>query len=137
MSSSVSELSDEDCESARLVVTGQGWTHVRMSSEVALRGCRAGVTNFESSKHIQNQNSCKQVQHSAHIQTTSPGPTQKTLPLNAQKVTATRGSNHSTFRLRPAGVRVGGSFSDKVPRSSAEVRRVFIHDIKEVEGVGQ
>ena len=24
-----------------------------------------------------------------------------------------------------------------MPRSSAEVRRVFIHDIKEVEGVGQ
>ena len=29
------------------------------------------------------------------------------------------------------------SFSARVPRSSAEVRRVFIHDIKEVEGVGQ
>ena len=29
------------------------------------------------------------------------------------------------------------SFSAKVPRSSAEVRRVFIHDIKEVEDVGQ
>ena len=28
------------------------------------------------------------------------------------------------------------SFSAKVPRSSAEVRRVFIHDIKEVEDVG-
>ena len=33
--------------------------------------------------------------------------------------------------------RVGGSFSAKVPRSSAEVRRVFIHDIMEVEAVGQ
>ena len=32
---------------------------------------------------------------------------------------------------------VGGSFSARVPRSSAEVRRVFIHDSKEVEGVGQ
>ena len=32
---------------------------------------------------------------------------------------------------------VGGSFSARVPRSSAEVRRVFIHDIMEVEGVGQ
>ena len=32
---------------------------------------------------------------------------------------------------------VGGSFSARVPRSSAEVRRVFIHDIKEAEGVGQ
>ena len=32
---------------------------------------------------------------------------------------------------------VGSSFSAKVPRSSAEVRRVFIHDIMEVEGVGQ
>ena len=32
---------------------------------------------------------------------------------------------------------MGGSFSARVPRSSAEVRRVFIHDIKEVEGVGQ
>ena len=29
------------------------------------------------------------------------------------------------------------SFSARVPRSSAEVRRVFIHDIKEVEDVGQ
>ena len=29
------------------------------------------------------------------------------------------------------------SFSARVPRSSAEGRRVFIHDIKEVEGVGQ
>ena len=29
------------------------------------------------------------------------------------------------------------SFSAKVPRFSAEVRRVFIHDIKEAEGVGQ
>ena len=28
-------------------------------------------------------------------------------------------------------------FSARVPRSSAEVRRVFIHDIKEVEDVGQ
>ena len=28
-------------------------------------------------------------------------------------------------------------FSARVPRSSAEVRRLFIHDIKEVEGVGQ
>ena len=32
---------------------------------------------------------------------------------------------------------VGGSFSARVPRSSAEVRRVIIHDIKEVEGVRQ
>ena len=32
---------------------------------------------------------------------------------------------------------VGGSFSARVPRSSAEVRSVFIHDIMEVEGVGQ
>ena len=32
---------------------------------------------------------------------------------------------------------MGGSFSARVPRSSAEVRRVFIHDIKKVEGVGQ
>ena len=31
---------------------------------------------------------------------------------------------------------VGGSFSAKVPKSSAEVRRVFIHDIVEI-GVGQ
>ena len=29
------------------------------------------------------------------------------------------------------------SFSAKVPSSSAEVRRVFIHDIVEVEDVGQ
>ena len=29
------------------------------------------------------------------------------------------------------------SFSARVPRSSAEVRRVFIHDIKEDEGVWQ
>ena len=28
-------------------------------------------------------------------------------------------------------------FSARVPRSPAEVRRVFIHDIKEVEDVGQ
>ena len=32
---------------------------------------------------------------------------------------------------------VGGSFSAKVPRSSTEVRRVFIHDIMEVDAVGQ
>ena len=32
---------------------------------------------------------------------------------------------------------VGGSFSAKVSRSSAEIRKVFIHDIKEVEVVGQ
>ena len=32
---------------------------------------------------------------------------------------------------------VGGSFSAMVPRSSAEVRRVFVHHIVEVEGVGQ
>ena len=32
---------------------------------------------------------------------------------------------------------VGGSFSARVPRSSAEVRRVFIHDIKEDEVDGQ
>ena len=32
---------------------------------------------------------------------------------------------------------VGGSFSARVPRSSAEVRRVFVHQIVEVEGVGQ
>ena len=32
---------------------------------------------------------------------------------------------------------MGGSFSARVPRSSAGVRRVFIHDIMEVEGVGQ
>ena len=32
---------------------------------------------------------------------------------------------------------MGGSFSARVPRSSAEVRRVFVHDIMEVEGVGQ
>ena len=32
---------------------------------------------------------------------------------------------------------MGGSFSARVPRSSAEVRRVFIHDIKEVEGERQ
>ena len=32
---------------------------------------------------------------------------------------------------------MGGSFSARVPRSSTEVRRVFIHDIKKVEGVGQ
>ena len=32
---------------------------------------------------------------------------------------------------------VEDSFSARVPRSSAEVRRVFNHDIKEVEGVGQ
>ena len=32
---------------------------------------------------------------------------------------------------------MGGSFSARVPRSSAKVRRVFVHDIKEVEGVGQ
>ena len=30
---------------------------------------------------------------------------------------------------------VGGSFSARVPRSSAEVRRVFIHHIVEVEVV--
>ena len=32
---------------------------------------------------------------------------------------------------------VGGPFSARVPRSSAEVRRVFVHHIVEVEGVGQ
>ena len=32
---------------------------------------------------------------------------------------------------------VGGTFSARVPRSSAEVRRAFIHDIMEVEGAGQ
>ena len=32
---------------------------------------------------------------------------------------------------------MGGSFSARVPRRSAEVRRVFFHDIKEVEGVRQ
>ena len=32
---------------------------------------------------------------------------------------------------------MGGSFSARVPRSSAKVRSVFIHDIMEVEGVGQ
>ena len=31
----------------------------------------------------------------------------------------------------------GELFSARVPKSSAEVRRVFIHDIKEGEGVGQ
>ena len=29
------------------------------------------------------------------------------------------------------------SFSARVPRSSAEVRKVFTHDIKEVQDVGQ
>ena len=33
--------------------------------------------------------------------------------------------------------RVGGSFSARVPKSSAEVRRVFVHHIVEVEVVGQ
>ena len=32
---------------------------------------------------------------------------------------------------------VEGSFSARMPRSSAEVRRVFIHDIMEIEAVGQ
>ena len=32
---------------------------------------------------------------------------------------------------------VGGSFSARMPRSSAGVRRVFVHHIVEVEGVGQ
>ena len=32
---------------------------------------------------------------------------------------------------------MGGSFSARVPRSSAEVRSVFIHNIMEVQGVGQ
>ena len=32
---------------------------------------------------------------------------------------------------------MGGTFSARVPRSSTEVRRVFIHDIEEVEDVGQ
>ena len=49
------------------------------------------------------------------------------------------------FAIRPARIlaaaaaaeSVGGSFSARVPRSSAEVRRVFIHDIMEVEGVWQ
>ena len=34
-------------------------------------------------------------------------------------------------------VPVEESFSARVPKSSAEVRRVFNYDIKEVEGVGQ
>ena len=32
---------------------------------------------------------------------------------------------------------MGGSFSARVPRSSAEVRRVFVHHIVEVEVVRQ
>ena len=32
---------------------------------------------------------------------------------------------------------MGGSFSARVPKSSAEVRRVFVHHIVEVEVVGQ
>ena len=32
---------------------------------------------------------------------------------------------------------MGGTFSARVPRSSAEVRRVFVHHIVEVEVVGQ
>ena len=32
---------------------------------------------------------------------------------------------------------MGGSFSTREPRSSAGVRRVFIHDLMEVEGVRQ
>ena len=32
---------------------------------------------------------------------------------------------------------MGGSFSARVPSSSAEVRRVFVHHIVEVEVVGQ
>ena len=32
---------------------------------------------------------------------------------------------------------VGGSFSARLPRSSAEVRRVFVHHLVEVEVVGQ
>ena len=43
----------------------------------------------------------------------------------------------STSSVGCASERVGGTFSARVPRSSAEVRRVFIHDIKEVEGVKQ
>ena len=39
--------------------------------------------------------------------------------------------------LVSASVSVEESFSARVPRSSAEVRRVFIHDIEEVEDVGQ
>ena len=34
-------------------------------------------------------------------------------------------------------VHVGGSFSARVPRSSAEMRRVFVHHIMEIEVVGQ
>ena len=40
-----------------------------------------------------------------------------------------------TLAWRPDSV--GGTFSARVPRSSAEVRRVFVHHIVEVEGVGQ
>ena len=47
----------------------------------------------------------------------------------------------SKFQLsssrNPSVINVEESFSARVPRSSAEVRRVFIHDIKGVEDVGQ
>ena len=47
----------------------------------------------------------------------------------ASVVLVVEGSDLGTF--------VEESFSARVPRSSAEVRRVFIHDIKEFEDVGQ
>ena len=42
-----------------------------------------------------------------------------------------------TLALLNGNLLVGGSLSARVPRSLAEVRRVLIHDIMEVEGVGQ
>ena len=41
------------------------------------------------------------------------------------------------FVSKGEGETVGGTFSARVPRSSAEVRRVFVHHIVEVEVVWQ
>ena len=38
MCSRVSQLSDKNHESARVVLAAQGWQHVRMQSKVELRG---------------------------------------------------------------------------------------------------
>ena len=62
-------------------------------------------------------------------------------PVNFSGVTLNLNSNSRTLlqscNVVNPGKIVGGPFSVRVPRSSTEVRRVFVHDIVEVEVVGQ
>ena len=95
------------------------------------RPCTPPGPNSRRRERIGVSTVCGTVGTSTNCSTTDGSRTRARIGISSRMILGT------SITCSATGKNLEESSSARVPRSSAEVRRVFIHDVKEVEGVGQ